>query len=65
MLVVIDYQMGNLRSVQKGFAHVGYEATISGDPAQVAEATRGLLFSLPPRKSPPKTVPPLRRRALQ
>jgi hypothetical protein len=29
----------------------------------VAAATRDLLASLPPRKVPPKTVPPLRRRA--
>ena len=29
--------------------------------ALVAEATRDLLGELPPRKVPPKTVPPLRR----
>lgn len=29
--------------------------------AEVAEATRRLLAQLPPRKQPPKTVPPLRR----
>lgn len=31
--------------------------------ALVAEATRELLGDLPPRKVPPKTVPPLRRLA--
>lgn len=31
--------------------------------ALVAEATRELLVALPPRKVPPKTVPPLRRKA--
>jgi hypothetical protein len=31
--------------------------------ALVAEATRDLLGSLPPRQQPPKTLPPLRRRA--
>lgn len=31
--------------------------------ALVAEATRELLGELPPRKVPPKTVPPLRRLA--
>lgn len=29
--------------------------------ALVADATRDLLVALPPRKVPPKTVPPLRR----
>jgi len=31
--------------------------------AQVAAATTALLDSLPPRRQPPKTVPPLRRLA--
>ena len=26
MIVIVDYGMGNLRSVQKGFEKVGYEA---------------------------------------
>lgn len=39
------------------------EAAFEDAVALVAEATRGLLLSLPPRKAPPKTVPPLRRRA--
>jgi hypothetical protein len=30
--------------------------------AQVAEATRSLLVELPPRRQPPTTVPPNRRR---
>ena len=32
MIVIVDYGMGNLRSVQKGFERVGAEARISGDP---------------------------------
>ncbi len=32
MLAIIDYQMGNLRSVQKAFERVGHEATITSDP---------------------------------
>lgn len=31
MIAIIDYQMGNLRSVQKGFEKVGHEATITSD----------------------------------
>ena len=33
MIVVVDYGMGNLRSVQKGFEKVGQQAVISRDPA--------------------------------
>lgn len=38
------------------------EAALEVAVAGVAEATRRLLTALPPRKSPPKTVPPMRRR---
>jgi glutamine amidotransferase len=43
MIVIIDYHMGNLRSVQKGFEKVGHEAIISGDPRQVAAAEKVVL----------------------
>lgn len=35
MIAIIDYGMGNLRSVQKGFAKVGIQAEIVQDPAAV------------------------------
>ncbi len=38
MIVIIDYQMGNLRSVQKAFEHKGHEAVITHDSACMAEA---------------------------
>ncbi len=38
MITIIDYGMGNLRSVQKGFEKVGVEALISGDPEVVRQA---------------------------
>ncbi len=38
MIVIIDYGMGNLRSVQKGFEKVGVEAVVAGNPALVEEA---------------------------
>ncbi|AEF94590.1 Imidazole glycerol phosphate synthase subunit hisH [Desulfotomaculum nigrificans CO-1-SRB] len=38
MIAIIDYGMGNLRSVQKGFAQVGYQADIVQDPAAVEAA---------------------------
>jgi glutamine amidotransferase len=43
MIAIIDYQMGNLRSVQKGFEKVGHAATITSDPAVLARASKVVL----------------------
>jgi imidazole glycerol-phosphate synthase subunit HisH len=43
MIVIVDYGMGNLRSVQKGFERVGHQATVSSDPAEVVKAERLVL----------------------
>lgn len=43
MIAIIDYQMGNLRSVQKGFERVGHAATITSDPAEIAAADKIVL----------------------
>jgi imidazole glycerol-phosphate synthase subunit HisH len=43
MIAIIDYGMGNLRSVQKGFEKVGHEAIVTSDPAQVATADKVVL----------------------
>lgn len=43
MIAIIDYGMGNLRSVQKGFEKVGAEAVITADPAVVLEAEKIVL----------------------
>ena len=43
MLAIIDYQMGNLRSVQKGFEKVGHQAVITSDPNELARATKIVL----------------------
>jgi glutamine amidotransferase len=43
MIVIVDYGMGNLRSVQKGFEKAGYDALITSDPAQVREAAKVVL----------------------
>src|SRR3954454_4102559 len=42
-LVIVDYGMANLRSVQKAFEKVGHAAVISGDPQRVAEADKVVL----------------------
>ena len=41
--LIVDYGMGNLRSVQKAFERIGEDAQISSDPQQVAEANRIVL----------------------
>lgn len=39
MIAIIDYRMGNLRSVQKGFEHAGVaDVVVTDDPAIVAAA---------------------------
>jgi glutamine amidotransferase len=43
MIAIIDYGMGNLRSVQKGFEKVGHQAVVTSDPAQVAAAEKVVL----------------------
>jgi len=38
MIAIVDYGMGNLRSVQKGLEKVGYQSFITSQPEQVVEA---------------------------
>ena len=38
MISIVDYQMGNLRSVQKAFEHKGFEAVITDDVAAVMDS---------------------------
>ena len=42
-IVIIDYGMGNLRSVQKGLERVGFPAQVSADPADLATADKVVL----------------------
>ncbi len=43
MIAIIDYEMGNLRSVQKAIERVGHAATITSDPAVLADAQKIVL----------------------
>lgn len=43
MITIVDYQMGNLRSVQKALERVGAEARISSDPQEIASAEKLVL----------------------
>lgn len=42
-IVIVDYGMANLRSVQKAFERVGASAEVSADPNRVAEARKVVL----------------------
>jgi glutamine amidotransferase len=42
-IVIVDYGMANLRSVQKALEKVGHAAVISGEPNRVAEADKLIL----------------------
>ncbi len=42
-ILIVDYGMANLRSVQKALEQVGASAEISGDPDRVGEAERVIL----------------------
>ena len=43
MIAIIDYGMGNLRSVQKAFQHLGFAAEIYDRPEPVAQASHLVL----------------------
>ena len=43
MIAIIDYEMGNLRSVQKAFERVGHAAAITSDPRVLAQADKIVL----------------------
>jgi glutamine amidotransferase len=43
MILILDYGMANLRSVQKGFEHVGQPATIISRPEEIDRADRLVL----------------------
>src|SRR3970282_253851 len=38
MIAIIDYGMGNLRSVQKGLERVGYQAEVTREIGQISSA---------------------------
>jgi len=43
MICIVDYGMGNLRSVQKALERVGYEARVTSDPKQISNASKVVL----------------------
>lgn len=43
MIAIVNYEMGNLRSVQKAFEQVGHAAEVTDDPAAIAAADKIVL----------------------
>ena len=43
MIAIVDYGMGNLRSVQKAFEYLGIDARIGSDRALLADASHIVL----------------------
>lgn len=43
MIAIIDYGMGNLRSVQKGFERMGHEAVVTNDSKTILSASKVVL----------------------
>ena len=43
MIAIIDYGMGNLRSVEKAFAFLGYEACVTDDVGKIRDASHLVL----------------------
>lgn len=42
-ITIVDYQMGNLRSVQKALEHLGFQPHITSDPHEIAAAQKLIL----------------------
>lgn len=43
MITIIDYQVVNLRSIQKAFERLGHAVEVTGDPARIRRAERVVL----------------------
>lgn len=43
MIHIVDYQMGNLRSVQKAFERIGAPSRMTGDPEEITKARKLIL----------------------
>lgn len=60
-VAIVDYGMGNLRSVQKAFEHVGADAAITSDPDRVRGAA---MLVLPGVGAFPRAMQEIARRGL-
>lgn len=60
-IVIIDYGLGNLRSVQKGLEHVGASPAISGNPEEILAADGIILPGVGAFRDAMKCLVPLKR----
>lgn len=56
MIGIIDYGMGNLRSVEKAFAYLGFETVITDDPKVMEQADKLILPGVGAFKDAIKTI---------
>jgi imidazole glycerol-phosphate synthase subunit HisH len=60
-IAIIDYDVGNLRSVEKGFAYVGVSASVTNDPAEIDSADAIVLPGVGAFESGMRHLEPLRK----
>ncbi len=60
-IAIIDYGVGNLRSVEKGFAYVGVCAKVTADPAEIEKAEAIVLPGVGAFESAMRQFEPLRK----
>jgi len=60
-IAIIDYDVGNMRSVEKGFAYVGVPANVTGDAAEIEAADAIVLPGVGAFESGMRHIEPLRK----
>ncbi len=63
-IAIIDYDVGNMRSVEKGFAYVGVPAKVTGDPSEIEAADAIVLPGVGAFESGMRHFEPLRKAVL-
>ncbi len=59
-IAIVDYGVGNLRSVEKGFAYVGVRAAVTNDPSEIDAADAIVLPGVGAFESGMRQIAPLR-----
>ncbi|HTY91302.1 MAG TPA: imidazole glycerol phosphate synthase subunit HisH [Methanocella sp.] len=60
-IAIIDYDVGNMRSVEKGFAYVGVPAKVTSDPSEIESADALVLPGVGAFESGMRHIEPLRK----
>jgi glutamine amidotransferase len=59
-IAIVDYDVGNMRSVEKGFAYVGVPARVTNDPSEIDSADALVLPGVGAFESGMRHIAPLR-----